>query len=186
VSFQLVNQFIFSIQCVYCTVERLFMVLIFHITIAILKSLFFLNFLNVFWLAGIYVPVLPKRYPGNFSPRVFVAQREGGGMLMEDNTFGVQTHVPFLPLYPKEPRSNPYCMPYAVPSQAAARPDATRPHPCELQRHDALRWRRPVHLHGRFRPKPVRRRGPSSALPLRPQRSALGQRTLGALDIWIR
>ena len=56
----------------YCTVERLFMVLIFHITIAFLKSLFFLSFLNVFWLAGIYIPAVPKLYPGNFSPRGFL------------------------------------------------------------------------------------------------------------------
>ena len=50
-------------QFVYHTIERLFMALIFNFAIAFLKSSFFLIFLNIFWLAGIYISMVPKRWP---------------------------------------------------------------------------------------------------------------------------
>ena len=48
----------------------------------------FYVFLNVFLLAGICIPVLPKRTQGIFLRWGLCCQAEGGGMFMEDDPFG--------------------------------------------------------------------------------------------------
>jgi len=68
----------------------------------IFEILFFSTFSECFLVGRDLYICVAQTVPGNFS-LVFVAQREGGGMFMDDNPFGEQTHVSFPPLYPKEP-----------------------------------------------------------------------------------